>query len=116
MAWEQILVYPRVTHLITAETLGRLFQSPYPNLWAEVLIDLLNNVWVLDDHLERDNIPRGVDTLVGTGTANEGGLLGVGCISFGNCASCDQGRKQLAFDSRLVLGSDKTYVSKKRAV
>ena len=76
-----------------------------------MLVDLLHNVWVLDDHLERDDVPRGVDALVGTGTADEGGLLGICRIGFGDCASCDQGRKQLALDCWLVLDSSNMRVS-----
>lgn len=112
MTWEQILIYPRVAHLIAAETLCRLLQSPDPDLRAKVLIDLFNDIWVLNYHLQGDNIARGMDTLVGTGTADEGGLLGVRCIRFGDCTCCDQSRKQLAFNRRLVLGSNRTMLAK----
>ena len=51
MSWNQILVYARVAELIGAESTVGLLNAPYANLWAKLLVDLGDDIWVFDDEL-----------------------------------------------------------------
>lgn len=82
MGWDQIFVDAGIAKLIGAKASIDLLDTPYPDLRAELLIDLGDNIGVFDDELERDDVTGCMDTFVGASTADKGRFLGIICVSF----------------------------------
>jgi hypothetical protein len=63
-----------------------------------MIVDLLHNVRVLDDQLQRNDISGSVNALVRSCTTDQGGLLGVVRVSFRYGPGSDEGSKEIAFN------------------
>ncbi len=99
----EIFIPARITSLVTAKRTSGPLEPPYSDLIGKMAIDLVYNVLVLDDQLERYHIASSVDTLIGTGATNEGGFLGVRGIGLGDGTCSNECAKQITFYSLVLV-------------
>lgn len=109
MCRDQVLVNTRIAHLVAAEALVGRLDTPNTNLGAQFLIDFLNDVWVFDDQLQRNDIASRMHTLVRAGTADERRFLRICRICLGDCAGCDKCWEELSLDCLLLITPANCY-------
>lgn len=76
--------------MVAAETLIGDLESPDSNLWTEVFIDLLHNIRVFDNHLQRYDVSRCMDTFIRACASHKRGLFRVCRIGFGDGTGGDE--------------------------
>ena len=71
MAGDQEFVNTGVAQVVATETLIGDLDSPDSNLCTEVFIDFLYNIGIFDNHLQRYDVPRCVDTFIRACTSHK---------------------------------------------
>jgi hypothetical protein len=111
---DEVLVPARVAGLVAAERADGALDAPHSDLLREMAVDFLDNVVLLDDQLQRDDVARGVDALVGAGAADERRLLGVVGVGLRYGAGGHKGIEQIALDGLLLVVDLHALVSRAR--
>src|SRR5580704_8021389 len=114
MARNEILIPSRIASSITAEASNRSLDAPNTNLRGQMAVDLLNDIRIFDDELQRDDVAGSVYALVGASTTHQGRFLGIIGIGLGYGAGSHEGGEEVAFDGTLIGHDLHPFVSAAR--
>ena len=99
----QVFIDPRITHLIRAKTRIRPHYPPDPDLWRQVVVDLLDNIRILDDELHGYHIAGSMDAFVRPGTAHQSRFLRIIRVSFGDRTCSNERLEKVSLDRLLLV-------------
>lgn len=97
----QVLVDSRRTQLSALKSLVGSRNAPDTQLLGQMAVDLLHNVLVLNDHLQRDDVTGGMHTLIGSSSSHESRLFGVVGVVLRDGSGLDKGLEDITLNGLL---------------
>lgn len=97
----EVLVDSRRTQLSTLKGLVSSRNSPDSQLLGEMAVDLLHNVFVLNNHLERNHVTSSMNSLICSSSSHKGRFFGIVGIVLRNGAGLDKRLEDISFNRLL---------------